>query len=323
MAHKITIDDLKEQDQKLKKTRKNQPKIDANINITSENRIQRIDPNIITRWVFKDRPESELDKEGITELSRQLKEVGQINPCTVRPLKTTDNQEKYELIIGERRWRAAIEAGIFLDVKIENLSDPDAWVQQFAENENRLDISDYSKYISANEAIENGILTEKEICTKLKLSRQAKSRIFSYRRLPNDIITNIPDMSKITGTTAEALCSISKKKDEDSNEDYKKIIKYICSFLTDLSDKKIGYRKVVDQVKKYRERLITKGYKDIRDYGEKIYTTDGYHLISIKSDGEIKQTKLAKEISSHKNLNKKQFARDLIELYEKHSETLK
>ena len=55
----------------------------------------------IINWKYNDRPESELGN--ISELADNIKQIGQQQPCIVRELIAG---QKYELIAGERRWRA-------------------------------------------------------------------------------------------------------------------------------------------------------------------------------------------------------------------------
>ena len=64
---------------------------------------------------------SEVDMGDIDALSEDLVENGQHQPCVVRPHPSEIN--KYELVIGERRLRAAIKAGVNLSVIVRNLTD--------------------------------------------------------------------------------------------------------------------------------------------------------------------------------------------------------
>ena len=116
--------------------------------------ISLVDPNEICNWDFHDRPESELGD--IDALANDFVKVGQQQPCLIRPSHNTDSC--YELIIGERRWRAAKLAQIELKVIIKDISDSDAALVQAAENENRVDLSDYAKGMSYSKLIDSGVI---------------------------------------------------------------------------------------------------------------------------------------------------------------------
>src|ERR1039458_7995382 len=57
-------------------------------------------------------PRTEFDPEQLRELADSVKQRGVIQPLLVRPLGATAGANRYELIAGERRWRAAREAGL-------------------------------------------------------------------------------------------------------------------------------------------------------------------------------------------------------------------
>src|ERR1700677_454973 len=108
------------------------PSTDAFIEKNSIEAIIKIDPIQIMNWENNDRPENELGD--IDAFAKELAEVGQQVPCIVRK-----KDDKYELIAGERRWRAALKARILLKVIVQNLTDQEATICQIAENTNRKD----------------------------------------------------------------------------------------------------------------------------------------------------------------------------------------
>jgi ParB family transcriptional regulator, chromosome partitioning protein len=62
---------------------------------------EAIDPN-------PDNPRKHFDEAGLNELASNIKEIGQLHPCIV----TLSGEDHYQLVAGERRWRAAIRAGL-------------------------------------------------------------------------------------------------------------------------------------------------------------------------------------------------------------------
>ena len=97
----------------------------------------------------------------------------QQQPCIVRELIAG---QKYELIAGERRWRAAKLLNQDLKVIISTLTDSEAALVQAAENNNRLNLSDYAKGQSYASLIKNGVLKQKDLITTIKSRFNKKTR---------------------------------------------------------------------------------------------------------------------------------------------------
>ena len=167
---------------------------------SSTETIISIEPSEISRWSLKDRPENELGD--ISELARTFKEVGQQVPCIIRP---APDKNGYELIVGERRWHAAKEAGVKLKAILKNLSDHEAGLIQAIENEQRHGLSDYAKGMSYYRMIEKGILKQKDLIDKLNMSQQQVSRLLSFSKIPPEITYALEDMTKISSRTSEEI----------------------------------------------------------------------------------------------------------------------
>ena len=74
------------------------------------------------------------------ELVASVAAIGVFQPVTVR-VNTTDNETEYELVFGERRWRAAMETGRELPAMVRNLSNDEAMLLVVAENDQREDLT--------------------------------------------------------------------------------------------------------------------------------------------------------------------------------------
>lgn len=233
--------------------------------------ICQIDPNEIRNWQFHDRPESELGD--IAALSKDFESIGQQQPCIVRPtpLGTT---EKYELIVGERRWRAAKMAKISLNVIIKDLSDKEAALIQSAENSNRKDLSDYAKSRSYNKLIEEGILTQKDIVEKLSISKQQVSRMLSFFKIPNELVTAINDFSNVSARTASEICRLANKGDH--------YIQIIIKFATLIRKGDLGQEKLYNLVQKEIESQNNITPSPSEKF--KAFSIDGKHLFTWKKN---------------------------------------
>ena len=201
-ASKETVDDAAE-----KIARNRRPNSQLSGNTDNLDVMTRINPEQVTRWQYKDRPENELGN--IAHLAEEFIKIGQQQPCVVRPI--SGKKERYELIIGERRWKAAMRANIDLLVIIRNQSDTEAALSQIAENDDREDISDYAKGTSYGKLIADGVITQKDLIEKLGKTKQYISSLLSFNKIPQSIIDSIGDMSKISAKTAEAIKQLSKK----------------------------------------------------------------------------------------------------------------
>lgn len=195
-----------------------------------------IETSKIENWLYSDRPESELGD--IHALADDFRLIGQQQPCIVRP--HTTKKDYYELIAGERRWKAAKLAGIKLKAISKNLSDKEAALIQAAENENRKGLSDYAKGISYAKLIDQGILEQKDLTSILKISKQQVSRLLSFSKIPPIVIEEIEDMSKISARTAEQIKQICSKGQE--------YIEVILSNAQSLKHGKIGANKLMEIV---------------------------------------------------------------------------
>lgn len=233
--------------------------------------IARINPNKIIRWKYKDRPENELGD--ITHLAEEFKTIGQQQPCVVRPL--VKNQEKYELIIGERRWKAAIQANVDLFVIIRNQSDNEAALSQIAENDDREDISDYAKGMSYNELINDGIITQKDLIDKLGKSKQYVSRLLSFSKISFEIIDAIGDMSKVSAKTAETIKQLSNK-----GQSY---IDAIIELAPSISKGSIGHSKLTQKV----NLKINNIQKNHAEKNKKVLSSDGRHVFTWRQDNNL------------------------------------
>lgn len=158
-------------------------------------------------WKYKDR--SQIDLGNIEELAKDIEAYGQVVPGIIRISES--NQKKYEIIAGERRWRACKLLGIKFKAILEILSDKEAAVVQAAENLNRKDLSDYSKGLNYHNLIESGVFTQSELAKKLNISKANMSNLLSFADIPQEYISLLPDVSKVSARTATEIRAVYNK----------------------------------------------------------------------------------------------------------------
>lgn len=99
-------------------------------------------------------PRKHFDDAALDELARSLKEKGQIEPVVVR-LKPHKKGPRYELVVGERRWRAAVRAGLDLLAVVREYSDEEALEIQLIENLHRKDLTPLEEAIGYRRLIDS------------------------------------------------------------------------------------------------------------------------------------------------------------------------
>ncbi len=120
-------------------------------------------------------PRRLMDAGRIEELAESIRSQGLVQPLLVRPLSEEEqSQARYEIIAGERRWRAAQQAGLEkVPAVVRPLSDNEAALSALVENVQREDLSaiELAEALSAILAMSGG--THKEIAQSIGMSRAA------------------------------------------------------------------------------------------------------------------------------------------------------
>ncbi|MFK7761586.1 MAG: ParB/RepB/Spo0J family partition protein [Candidatus Midichloriaceae bacterium] len=263
--------------------------VDKYIKTSSNNeKIIEIDVSNIIRWKFKDRPENELGD--IKALAQTFQSVGQQQPCIVRPTK--DNGV-YELIVGERRWRAAQLLGINLRVIVKNFDDKTAALIQAIENEKRDDLSEYAKGTSYSEKISNGLITQKDLIEILGISKQQVTRLLSFSKIPQVICDKIKSFKNVTARTAYEISRMSQKGDDHIN--------IILNLAEKINSGKIGANKLILEIEK--QLSLCKNTNQIHENYKTYYNNN--HLFSLSKNKENKYIiKFSDFINNHLKNNK-------------------
>jgi ParB family chromosome partitioning protein len=127
--------------------------------------ISSIDPN-------RFQPREGFDEDNLIALSESIREVGVLQPLLVRPLEGDD--DRYELIAGERRLRAAKRAGLASVPAIVRVVDDMASLEQaLVENLHREDLSALEEAAAYQQLMEDFHLTQEEVAIRVGRSRSA------------------------------------------------------------------------------------------------------------------------------------------------------
>ena len=152
----------------------------------------------------KNQPRKYFDEESLLELADSLKNYGMIQPIIVKK-----EQDSYELIAGERRFRAAKIAGLKkLPALIKNFDDTTSFEIALVENLQRKDLNPMEEAESFQKLQKEFLLTQEEISKKVGKSRSAITNSMRLLNLDSRVINFVKE-NKLSGGHARALLSIS------------------------------------------------------------------------------------------------------------------
>lgn len=129
-------------------------------------------------------PRAYFDEESLSSLTASIRELGVLQPVLVRP---KENGE-YELIAGERRWRASKRAGLrSIPALVRSVTDVSSLEQALVENLHRQDLNALEEAAAYQQLIEDFHLTHDEVATRVGKSRSAISNALRLFQLPPTI----------------------------------------------------------------------------------------------------------------------------------------
>ena len=131
-------------------------------------------------------PRRLFDKNSINELAESIKSRGLVQPILVRPAK--DNSDEFEIIAGERRWRAAQIAQLHeLPAIVKNLDDSEALEMAIIENVQRADLSPIEEATGYKKLMELYNHTQEALAPIVGKSRSHIANIIRLLHLPASI----------------------------------------------------------------------------------------------------------------------------------------
>ncbi len=149
-------------------------------------------------------PRTEFEKESLNELAASIKELGIIQPITVRETDTS----KFQLITGERRLRAAKTAGLkTIPAFVRKADDTEMLEMALVENIQREDLNAIEVALSYNRLIEECKLTQENLSEKIGKKRSTISNYLRLLKLPAVIQIAIKN-KKISMGHARAIVSV-------------------------------------------------------------------------------------------------------------------
>lgn len=171
----------------------------------SRDELRNLPLDVITPGRYQ--PRSVFDEEKLAELADSIRSQGVVQPIVVRP--TGDDQ--YELIAGERRWRAAQIAGIdVIPAVVRDVPDEVSVAMALIENIQREDLNPLEEATALRRLIDDFQMTQQEAADAVGRSRPAVSNLLRLLELMQEVKDMI-DMRRIEMGHARALLSLDDK----------------------------------------------------------------------------------------------------------------
>jgi len=170
-----------------------------------ELRIEKIEPN-------RNQPRKTFNEESLSELAESIREFGVIQPIIVRKL---NGDEKYEIIAGERRFRASKQAGLTSIPAIinTNIDDNSSLVLALIENIHRENLSPIEQAHTYKQLLEEFSITHEDLSKKVGKSRTTITNAIRILNLPISV-QKLIDEGKVSAGHAKVLVSLKKADDQ-------------------------------------------------------------------------------------------------------------
>ncbi len=218
-------------------------------------------------------PRKAFNDATLADLSESIKEHGVVQPIIVRKLGSS-----YQIVAGERRWRAARLAGKkTIPAIIKECSNLEVMELALIENLQREDLNSIEEAMAYKSLIEEYNMTQEEISKKIGKSRPAIANSLRLLQLPQEIKNMIAE-GKISQGHARALLSISEEKKQ-----------------LDMAEKIIAQQLNVRQIEKLA--------KDTKQKKKKEVLTDAYQ-IEINQLEERLRAVLGTKVTIHHRKNR-------------------
>lgn len=175
-------------------------------------RISEVEPN-------RDQPRRDFDEMALNELADSIREHGVMQPILVRPLTAGG----YQIVAGERRWRAAKLAGLTeVPVVVKELTELAAMELALVENLQREDLNAVEEALGYRNLMDSFSLTQEQVAAKVGKSRPAVANALRLLQLPDKVLQLLRD-GKLSAGHARALAAL--QDDLAATELAEKIVK--------------------------------------------------------------------------------------------------
>ena len=226
--------------------------------------IEHLVPNL-------NQPRKDFSTDELNSLASSIEETGIIQPILVRK-----NNDVYEIVAGERRWRAAQIAKIHeVPVLIKELTDEEVVKISIIENIQRVDLNPIEEANSYNQLIQDFGYTQEKVSASLGKSRSYIANSLRLLSLPESIIMFLKE-GKLTSGHARALVGVKNSEflarkiieESLSVRDIENIVKKGISRSDNIIRKGTSLKKDVDTLNLEQDLKLALGLKTTIDHNE-------------------------------------------------------
>ena len=157
-------------------------------------------------------PREEFDEGGIASLADSIEQVGVLQPILVRPAA----EGGYQLIAGERRWRASMQAGLtVIPAIVKEVRDVSALEQAVIENLHRQDLNALEEAAAYQQLIDDFGFTQEQLAQRVGKSRPSVANTLRLLNLPPAIQGLLID-GRLAAAHARALLPVEDRADQQA-----------------------------------------------------------------------------------------------------------
>ncbi len=158
----------------------------------------------------RSQPRKSFDQEALSELAESIAQHGVLQPLLVRPM----SDGSYQLVAGERRWRAARMAGLTeVPVIVRDMTDQQAAELALIENLQREDLNPMEEAIGYRTLMETYGLTQEQVAKAVNKSRPAVANALRLLQLPEEVAAAVAE-GRLSAGHARALLSLSSAEQQ-------------------------------------------------------------------------------------------------------------
>lgn len=221
-------------------------------------KISEVEPN-------RSQPRKNFNEDSLQELAESIKQFG-----VIQPLIVSKKEKYYEIIAGERRWRASKIAGLKeIPVVIKDFNDEDVLAVSLIENIQRENLNPIEEAIAYKRLLTEFMLKQDDIAERVSKSRSAIANIMRLLNLDNRVQQMIIE-EMITSGHARALLAI-----EDNQAQYELAYKIFDEKLSVRETEKLIKQILKPSIKRHKEtnHLLEPIFKDLENNIQEILGT--------------------------------------------------
>jgi ParB family chromosome partitioning protein len=178
---------------------------------------REIDPAAIERNPRQ--PRQVFDEEALAELVHSIREFGLMQPIVVRAIPVTDGGPRYQLVMGERRWRAAQAAGLAtIPAIVRETADDSMLRDALLENIHRVQLNPLEEAAAYQQLLDEFEVTHDELAARIGRSRPLITNMIRLLRLPIAVQRRVA-AGVLSAGHARALLSLDAGPEAQEGDD--------------------------------------------------------------------------------------------------------